>query len=183
MRAADGLHGAWLLARGEPAGLAYLAVSRPDAAGASFWALILGLPAFVALHALGWATTGMPPDIATQFARDLASLLIGWLGFLVLMHAVCARIGRATLFQGFVIAWNWCSLLQLLMLVAGALPGVLGAPDLLIQTVWLVAVGWSVWLSWFATRLTLSLPGAMAACVIGLDLAFELLVGSLVGGS
>lgn len=185
MRAGTWLHGAWLLARGQPIGLALLAVPAETAAditARSFWALILSIPAFVALQAMGWLTDGLPPDALDSFTRGLLSLIVGWLGFVALMHPVCRRMGRARLWPRFVVAWNWCSLLQALMLVAAAIPGVLGAPDWLGQTAGLVALGWSLWLGWFVARLTLGLGAMMAVAVVGLDLSFELLVSSVIGG-
>lgn len=185
MRPGVALHGAWLLARGQPIGLALLSVP-PDAVaeetGQSFWALALSIPAFVALQAIGWVTDGVPEDVAGTFVRDLLGLIVGWLGFLALMHPVCRRIGRPAQWPRFVVAWNWCSLLQALMLVVAGLPALLGAPEWLGETAGLVALGWSLWMGWFLTRLTLALSPLMAAVVVGLDLSFELLVTSALGG-
>jgi hypothetical protein len=174
-----------MLARGKPGGAALLAVPGLDAwseAGRSFWAVVLSLPAFVALRAMDWAVAGMPEGAALGFTRALLGLVIEWIGFLVLMHLVCRRQRRAALWPGFVIAWNWCSLLQALVAVAAALPGVLGAPGWVDDTARLAVAGWSLWLGWFVARLALGLPGFMAAAVVALDLALELAITGLVGG-
>ena len=48
--------------------------------------------------------------------------------------------------------WNWCNVVQYLLLVLAGLPLLLGAPDWIDQTAGLVALGWALWLEWFAAR-------------------------------
>ncbi len=179
-QATTGLHGAWLLARGQPMGLAYLAPSS-EVAG-SFWAIPLSLPAFVALRAIDWAVAGVGDAPGLVFLREMLALLIGWIGFLVLMHPLCRRMGLAERWPRFVIAWNWCSLLQALMAVVAALTGLLGAPDWIVQTAGLVTAGWSMWLGWFVTRLTLGVTARIAAVIVMLDVAVELLASGFIVG-
>ena len=49
------------------------------------------------------------------------------------------------------------------------------------QTVWLVAVGWALWLEWFATRTSLAISGWPAAGLVALDLAIGLIVEGVTG--
>ena len=60
-------------------------------------------------------------------------------------------------------------------------PPLLGAPEVLGQTVWLVALCWALWLEWSAVRLGLDLPGGKAALVVAADIALGLVVMRMVG--
>ena len=64
-------------------------------------------------------------------------------------YEVAGLLGRREMWPQFITLWNWCNVVQYLMLVAAALPGLLGLPDILGQTAWLVALGWSpsAWLT------------------------------------
>jgi hypothetical protein len=178
-----GLQAAWLLARGRADGVRLLAVEPAQEmtlAARSFWAAPLCLPALVCLHLIGWAEGGGGPLAVRGFIADLLGFTIGWVGFALLTHRVAAALGRAPLWPRFIAAWNWCSLIQYLMLVVASLPGLLGAPDLVAQTAWLAAMGWALWLEWFATRLTLALSPGMAAALVGLDVSLGLMLMSLI---
>ena len=78
----------------------------------------------------------------------------------------------------YIAAWNWCNVVQYLMLVVAALPELLGLPDPVSQLFWLVAMGWALWLEWFTTKLALDIHGVPAAGLVAMDVAIGLfLVG------
>ncbi len=173
-RVGTALHGAFLLARGRPDGL-LLIVAPPETEMAvavhSFWAVAVCLPAFLCLHLLDWMTNGMPPAPGRVLMLDLLGYVIGWVGFALLSHRLAGAIGRSPQWPRFIAAWNWCNVVQYLMLVVAGLPVLLGLPELLAQTVWLVAMGWALWLEWYATRLALAVPGRLAMALVALDFA------------
>ena len=177
------LQGAFLLARGRPDGL-LLITAPPEAeraAARSFWAIAVCLPGFLCLHLLDWADGGMPAAPAQSLTLDLLGYVIGWLGFAVLSHQLAGGMGRARLWLRFIAVWNWCSVVQYLMLVVAALPSLLGLPEMLVETAWLVAMGWALWLEWYATRLALAVPGGTAAALVGLDFALGLFLAGVTG--
>lgn len=185
-----GLQAALLLARGRPEGMARLdlpADAPADAAHAvarhSFWAAAFCLPGFICLHLLDWAQQAAPPGEgrAHGFAVDLLSYVIGWAAFALASHAVAARLGRAARWPRFIALWNWCNVVQYLLLVVGSLPALLGLPDWIYQATWLIALGWAMWLEWFATRLALDLAAGPAAALVALDLLIGLLLVMLSG--
>ncbi len=183
-RVGAGLQGAVLLAFGRPTGLLLIAVPREEerrVAARSFWALAVAAPAFLCLHLIDWASGGMPPHAAWSLASDTVSAMVGWLGFAVLSHWLAGSIGRAALWPRFITAWNWCNVVQYMMLVAAGLPALFGLPDLLIETLWLVALGWALWLEWYAIRLTLVVSALAAATLVGLDFALGLLLLAVTG--
>lgn len=181
---ATGLQAALLLARGRADGLSVLG-SPPDAAAVarrSFWALVFCLPAFLCLHLLDQrAAGGAVGGTARGFAAELLGFVIGWLGFALTSYEVAGLLGRREMWPQFITLWNWCNVVQYLMLVAAALPGLLGLPDILGQTAWLVALGWALWLEWFMTGLALSVPGPMAAMLVILDVTIGLIVAGVTG--
>ena len=177
-----GLQAALLLARGREDGIALLVSSDERALAVhSFWAIALCLPAFVCLHVLDWAISGTPSQPAAGFGRDLMGYFVGWLAFALLSQKLAARLGRERYWLRFLTLWNWCNVLQYLMLVVASLPSLLGAPDLVTQTVWLVAMGWALWLEWFAARIALDIPGLPAAGVVAVDLGIGLLLSGITG--
>jgi hypothetical protein len=172
---ASGMHAALLLARGRSEGLRY---AESDLAGAarSFWAIALALPAFICLRLLD---TGGVPVPAHEFALDLLSYIIGWLGFALLSRPVVEAMGRAASWPRFIVLWNWCNVVQYLLLVLAAVPGLLGAPEVAQQAASLVAIGWALWLEWFAIRLALKATTLQALGLVALDVTIGLVLSAL----
>ena len=185
-RVGTALHGAFLLARGRADGLLLIAAppeTEMATAARSFWAIALCLPAFLCLHLLDWASGAMPASPARELALDLLGYVIGWVGFALLSHRLAGAMGRGRQWPRFIATWNWCNVVQYLMLVAAGVLTLLGLPPLLSQTVWLVAMGWALWLEWYATRLALAVPGAAAAALVALDFALGLFLVAVTGTS
>jgi hypothetical protein len=174
----SGLHGALLLARGRADGVGYV---EDDMAGAtrSFWALAICLPAFVCLRLLAWMEGGMPPHAAHVFAMDLLSYGLSWCGFAVLSHRLVGAMGLAARWPRFIALWNWCNVVQYLLLVVFSIPGLLGAPALFDQAAQLFALGWALWLEWFAFRLTLGIGVISAIGLVSLDVAIGVLLAAV----
>lgn len=181
MMVAAGLQAALQLARGRPEAVLLVGGGEEGmtAARRSFWAAAICTPAFVGLHLLehrGAAGPGL-----RALAIDILGFAIGWIGFALASHRVAGMLGRAVLWPRFITLWNWCNLLQYLMLTAAALSALVGLPDWIGQTAWLVALGWAMWLEWFMTRVSLALSGAVAVAMVALDVAIGLLVAGGVG--
>jgi hypothetical protein len=177
---ASGLHAAWLLARGRAEGVSFV---EADMAGAarSFWAAAVCLPAFVCLRLIGWTESGLPPHAAHVIAIDLLCFLAGWCGFAVLSHQMVGAMGLAARWPRFISLWNWCNVVQYLLLVVFSIPGLLGAPVLVDEVAQVVALGWALWVEWFAFRLTLGIGFAAAAGLVAIDVAIGVLLAALSG--
>jgi len=180
MEFASGLHGALLLARGRIDGLRYVEADEAGAAR-SFWAAAVALPLFLVLRLAGegW-------DAAAAFAPHgvllaIAGYVIGWVGFALLSRPCARAIGKGEHWPRFLVAWNWCNVVQNLLLVGALPPDILGAPSWVGEAAWLVALGWALWLEWFATRLTLGVGAGVAAVFVGLDIMFGILVDIATG--
>jgi uncharacterized membrane protein YhdT len=174
----SGLYAAWLLARGRAEGVRHV---EADMAGAarSFWAVPICLPAFICLRLLAWMQTGAPPHAAHTLGLDLLSYLIGWCGFAVLSHRLVGIMGLGPRWPRCIALWNWCNVIQYMMLVGFSIPGLLGAPKLLDEVAQLVGVGWALWLEWFSFRLTLGISTLPAVGLVAVDVSIGVFLAGL----
>jgi len=177
-RALAGLHAALLLARGRAEGVRHLHNDLRTASG-SFWAAAVALPAYLCLRLIGWSLDGLPAHAGHAAALDLVTYVIGWVGYVVLSRPLVAALGRAGQWPRFVAVWNWCNVVQYLLLVVASLPLLLGAPDWVGETTGLVALGWALWLEWFAARAALNVAAIPACALVALDVVLGLLLSGL----
>ncbi len=170
-RLGTGLAGAMLLARGRAEGMLLVAEEPTQAAARrSFWAAALCLPAFICLQLIGLdQEPRLPPHLAHGLALQLLGYVIDWAGFALLSRWIARAMGRAEAWPRFIAAWNWCNVVQYLLLVAASLPPLLGLPAIVGETSWLIATGWALWIEWYATRLALGIGGFQAAGLVLLD--------------
>lgn len=177
----SGLQAAFLLARGRTDGLRYL---EPDQAGAarSFLALPLTLPAVVCLQLIQWLPSGVPPQAGHMLGLDLMAFIVGWLGFAALTFELIRFYGHGHHWARFIAAWNWCNVVENALLVVGCIPGLLGAPPILDEASQLFAIGWAVWIEWFAIRQALQTNWLIAAWLVVLDQAIGLMMAALTLG-
>ena len=179
-----GLRAALLLARGRADGVRLLDVGpagAPALAGYSFFAALICLPAFAGMRGLDWLGTGAPPGAWHNAVIDLLGFIVGWAGFALASHRLAKALHRAPRWPRFITVWNWCNVLQYVAMLAALVPVLLGLPDWVDETVWLVAMGWALWLEWFATRAALEIPGLPAAGLVALDLVIGLVVEGITG--
>ena len=181
----SGLQAALMLARGRPEGIAVLtAREEPVRATAirSFWAAALCLPAFICLYLIDLSQPGQPPFVAHTFALQLLGYVIDWAAFALISRGIAASLGRADAWPRFIAVWNWCNVVQYLLLVAASLPPLLGLPSIVGETAWLVASGWALWLEWYATRLALGVSGVQAVGFVALDEAMGIALLAVIQG-
>jgi hypothetical protein len=173
---ATGIQAALLLARGRPEGVGLLATADGElsqtTAARSFWAAALCLPAFVCLQLIDWAQPpGLPAHAGHELALDLLGYVIDWSAFALVTRWLAGTMDRSARWPTFIAVWNWCNVVQYLLLVVASLPSLLGAPDIVGETTWLVATGWALWLEWYAARLTLDITRLQAVGLVLIDLA------------
>lgn len=174
----SGLQAALLLARGRVDGLRYLETDQAGAAR-SFWALPLALPAAVCLRLIDWVESGLPAQAGHALGLDLMAFVVGWLGFAVLTFHLVHFVGAGERWPRFIAAWNWCNVVENLLLVLGFIPGLLGAPPLIDEAAQLFAIGWALWIEWFAIRLSLQANGLIAAWLVILDQVIGLVLAAV----
>ncbi len=173
----NGLAAALLLARGRPEGLALLA---PDIETArfSFRAALICLPAFLGLRLLSWSLQGEPRNgLMIALAAELVGYVVSWAGYALASKLLAEQAQRGAHWPHFIAAWNWCNLVQYLLLLALMLPPLLGLPNWLGNGLGLVALGYALWLEWFVARAALAVAGPTAVMFVLLDLVLGLFIG------
>ncbi len=175
---ASGLHAALRLAWGRPDGAALVQGDR-DTIVRSFWSIALCVPPVIGRLLMSWAVTGVPTGALHLAGRELIVFVLGWLVFVEVSYRLAPLIGRADRWGRFIAVWNWCNVIEGVMVVAGGIPGILGAPAIVDEACQLVTVGWALWLEWYATRLAFGVGRATAAGLVVLDLSIGILLPSL----
>lgn len=173
------LHAAFRLARGDAGGLTPLGdAPEGPAAGSvrdSFRAMAVALPPFLLLHVLESDSPDRP-----DLAHDLLGYVIGWVGFVLLSHFIAVRSGRGALWPRYVAAWNWCSVVQYIVVAAAGLIAAAGVvPDVVAETIWLVSVGWALWLEYFLARAALGFGVLASTGMVALSYLVATLMASL----
>lgn len=176
-----GLSAALRLARGRADGVALVADDVGTTAG-SFWAIAFCIPSIVCRVLMAWVGTGPPADAGHEIARELLIFLVGWLVFVEASYWLARLLGVQHRWRRFIGVWNWCNVIEGVLVIAGAIPGLLGAPDAINETCQLITLGWALWLEWYAVRLSLGVDGFAAAGLVILDQAIGLLLGAAALG-
>jgi len=115
--------------------------------------------------------TGLSTVTLHSLTQDVLVTVVSWLAFAVISHRVAVNTGHGARWPRYITAWNWCNLLQSLMLVAALAASRLGLPDLLSQTLILVILGWMTWLGYFIARVGLGFGVWQGVAMVALDYA------------
>jgi len=163
--------GAWRLARRDPNGMRYFDTSL---AGfwRSFYVAVLAAPFNGLLIWFNLSGTGVKVggDWVHIIAGETISYVISWTAFPLAMFYLSEAIGRRDKYLGFIVAYNWATIVQLAIILppaflywTGVLPHLLGALLLTAANIALLLY------EWFIVRTALSLSGLAAAGVVALD--------------
>lgn len=163
-----GLFAALRLARGRADGVILLPDDRKTL-WRSFWAIPICVPLVVARLVQPWLDTGVPADAVHQIAREIVVFVVGWLAFVEITHHMALAPGKPGRWGRFIALWNWCNVVEGVLVVAGCIPGMLHADPIVDQTAQIVTLGWAFWLEWYAARLTLGIGAAGAMGIVALD--------------
>lgn len=165
---ASGLYGAWRLARLDPAGVRFLDRSL-EGFWKSFFAAVLAIPAHVVILLLQLAELEISAGPLRVVVVESLIYVISWLAFPFVMFYLTQTLDRAKEYQGFVVAYNWAQIIQLLvvlpavLVIAGEwLPGPIA--NFLYIGVLVAVLGYE----WFIARTALALNGGGAAGVVAL---------------
>jgi hypothetical protein len=174
-----GFYGAWRLALFDPSGMRYF-----DRSLRGFWrsfmvAILAAVPTalLIWLHLSGLRVDAGPPRI---LAAETIFYVIGWVAFPLVMFYVVPIIDRVDHYLGFIVAYNWASLIQLLVLLpAYGLAASQMLPPGASQALSFAAWGAILVYEWFVVRTALALPGLAAAGIVLLDVILSLIVDGL----
>jgi hypothetical protein len=173
------LYGAWRLAHFDAGGMRYF-----DRSLTGFWrsfqAALLAAPFAAVLIALHLADMKVAGGSLRIVLGETIAYVIGWVAFPLLAFYLTRLIAREAEYVGFIVAYNWSSLIQLAVLLpsfAVAQSGVL--PVGLAESIVLVAQAFALVYEWFVVRTALRLPGFGAAGVVAIDLIVSVLVNGI----
>ena len=94
-------------------------------------------------------------------------------------HRLAPVLGRAPRWGRFIVLWNWCNVIEGMLVVIGGLPGLFGAPEVIGEACELIAIGWALWLEWYATRLALGVGPLIATSLVLLDVFIGIVLPSI----
>ncbi|PPQ34357.1 hypothetical protein [Rhodopila globiformis] len=174
----SGLFAALRLARGRADGVVLVPGDRATVIR-SFWSIPLSLPAVIARVVMSWADSGVPSNVAHELGREVMVFVLGWLVFVEITHRLAPALQRTGRWGRFIALWNWCNVIEGIMVVIGGIPGLLGVPPIVDQVCELVTIGWALWLEWYATRLALGVTPLLATALVVLDQSIGILLASL----
>jgi hypothetical protein len=170
-----GLFAAVRLALGRADGAVLVAGDRQTIVR-SFWSIALCVPMVIGQLLLSWLGSGVPTDAAHLLARGVIVFVLDWLVFVEVTYRLAPVMGLAERWGRFIAVWNWCNVIEGLLIVIGGIPGALGAPPMVDQACVLIMIGWALWLEWYATRLTFGVGRMTAAWLVLLDVSIGTLL-------
>jgi hypothetical protein len=150
----------------------------------SFAAIVLTLPAFVALLAERRLASGLAPggglfdDPGLALGEALAYLAT-WFAFPLMMIGFVRLMGLERRYVGYVVAYNWSSVIASFVLALPAMLHVLGLATPSLAAFYTLAFGLVVLqYRWFLARTALSITSGLALLVVGLDLLVDIAIAT-----
>lgn len=163
------LLGALILARGDARGLANF-----DASLGGFWrsyrAAAISYPLYLAL--ILWHS-GAAWRVAVV---GTIGVVVSWTAFPLVMLSVCRRLDRDDHFFGFMTAYNWCQVPQIVLfsaITAIEAVGIVGAGAAVIE---LAAAAAVFVYEWFVARVALDVSVPVAVIVVVVDVALAAMI-------
>jgi len=167
---ARALRGAYRLARLDAGGLDDF---KPTIEGFwnSFMAALIVAPGYAIV--IGPSLARLPADDAPRaILAEILAYITAWVAFPLLMIHVAGRIGRDAAYVRFIVAHNWSSVIQMMVLLAAALVGA-SMPGRAALMLHVGALGLILSYRWFIARAALQVNGGTAMGIVGLGLLIE----------
>ncbi len=177
--AAWALAGAAKLARFDASGVSHFDISI---AGfwRSFWAAVIVAPFFVLLLILRHLDAGSVGGFFHHLSIEFLTYVIAWVLFPLVMASVTRMLGCSEHFIAYIVAYNWCGVIQNGVYLPIAILAHTGAfsPGTA-NGLGLVAILWVLAFTFFVTRTTLRLPAGTAFGIVVLDLVLGLILDTV----
>lgn len=177
------VYGSWRLAHLDPGGMAYF-----DATEEGFWrsfrVAILVAPAYALLVLLSYATASgdaatpaVPPSDVRLVAVESIAYAIAWMAFPLVAHYLVMALDREREYIGFIVAYNWSSVLQVgVMLPIAAINAAGLVPETVGHVLGLAAAAALLAYSWFIAKTALKTGGLPAAGLVAMDVMINFLL-------
>jgi hypothetical protein len=171
-----GVFGAWRLFRLDPKGMTYFDTSL-EGFWKSFFAAVLVAPAYAIILAIELSDAETIAHPASIVIIQTLAYVISWLAFPLASFYVIQKMGRASRFVGYIVAFNWSSVIQLAIFLPFSLLAVSGVlPDPITNLIGLAAFIVIMGYKWFITRTALDITGPPAVGLVLLSVVIDLIV-------
>jgi hypothetical protein len=177
---ATALYGATRLAKGDPHGIDFFEDSI-EAFWKSFWAAAIAAPLYALLIVIDLSGANITSGWFRVLLIEVVGYVAAWSAFPLAMHYVSEMIDREEQYIRYIVAFNWCAVLQvtLYLFVTAFL-----ALDFLPRGV-AVAISLATYAAifvyqWYIARVGLELGRWGAAGIVVLDLIISLILNSIV---
>ncbi len=169
-----GVYGAWRLAQLDTGGVAYFDQTA-EGFWKSFFAAAIVAPGYVILVLIALAEHGVAAGFLRAFLIHASAYAIGWTAYPLAMHHICGVIGKRSEYIGFIVAFNWAQVIQMMVYLPVF---ILAAMDILppqaIVIVYLVVLAYQ----WFVTRTMLGINAINAVMLIVLDQVISIVLSA-----
>ncbi len=172
------VYGAWRLAWFDPNGMRFFDRSI-EGFWRSFRVALLAAPVSALLIGLDLSTMKVGGGWFRVLVGESIAYVIGWVAFPLLAYYLTEAIDRRAQYLGFIVAYNWSTVVQLGLFLPAVLidhshilPNGLG-----LSLTYAASIAVLVY-EWFIVRTALALPGFGAAGVVLVDFVISALVHS-----
>lgn len=173
-----GLYGALRLLMLDRKAMAYFDLSV-EGFWKSFFAAVLIAPGFVIMMWLREPAGEIPAEPLSAIAVFAIAYVVSWTAYPLIVHQICEVIDRHKAFIGYIVAFNWSKVIQMLLYlpvmaiteseIASQLTALLGAG------VFIAILAYH----WFIASTTLAISSFGAIGFVLLDLALGILIASI----
>jgi hypothetical protein len=171
-----GFAAVWRLAHLDPSGMRMLDTSE-TALWRSFQAAIIAAPFYVALVYLRSDDHPLSPDLFRAFSVEAIGYAIGWVAFPLASWYLVNALGKDQRYPGYIIAYNWSQLLQIMVLLPiEAIAATAVLPGLIVTILGLGATGAILYYQYFIVRTALGVEIFPAIGFVAMDMMIGLLL-------
>ena len=177
LRAASaGLTGAWRLARLDPGGMRYFDATL-DGFWRSFQAAIVAAPFYLLLLLLSTQDHPLSADPVRAALVEVIGYVINWTAFPLAAWYMARALHCTHRYLGFIVAYNWSTVLQVLAFIPIALLSVTDlVPDDLVIILAFLVTGATIYYRYFIARTALGIEALPALGFVALDFVIGLLL-------
>ncbi len=176
------LYGAYRLARADQSGMAYFN-QTVNGFWKSFFAAVLVAPLFALLLIIRFNEGQVEVSFLRYISVESISYIIAWLTFPLLMFYIAEGIDRGQKFIGYIVAYNWASVLQNVAYLPFAIFAELGTMSTNNMAFFGAALLAMVMLyTWFVTKTALAVTSMLAVGLVLLDFLISIFINLITEG-
>ena len=173
------LYGAYRLARADRNGMTYFDSSL-DGFWLSFFAAVLVAPIFFLLMMIRFENGGIDATAFRFFSIEAIAYTIGWFLFPLIVYYLVQALEKEKRYFGFIIAYNWASVIQNSVYLPFAISFELGvfegrSAELINLFLLCLVLAYT----WFITKTALDVSGFVASGIVVLDVGVWIMLNMI----